>query len=801
MADSQHLNGDGLDRDASQINNWRSIVTLIVFVITNIIVISNFHIPIYVPLPLYNGIFATLSTLRLIPPRRRHGVEAVDTGSENGGSWRRHFAQLRFPMNMVTAPLIADLFLLAIMAIGREEVRDGTIGANHISPIDIMAFFLTLSYIAISIDASGIVRFLAFKVLQKGGKVGHRLFFYLYAFFFSLGSFIGNDPIILSGTAFLAYMTRVSSNIIHPRAWIYSQFAVANIASAILVSSNPTNLVLAGAFRIRFIDYTANMIVPTVITAIVLFPFLLYFIFADETLIPLEIRMHELSDAQKAKPAVNPNIPHARGELEEQENGPGASDQAKSLPLEEIMNPFLDKGGAAFGAVVMAATLITVLALNAASQDGHERPIFWVTLPAAFVMFLWDVVFGWLHRHETREIARKGREEIQKAREERAIREEAQRASLESQCQGALEPSHPLTTQSPTRDRQESPPTPMVLVSEPVDGLAPAESARELDKGVPQITSDDASLSNEISSNDATETPYGAYEVSPEDPNELPSGSADRIFGGETDEKRPERDIELEGHRSCNTALEQQPQQETLASLTEKAYSWCQETFPTATVVVTHLPFALVPFALSMFVLVQALVTKGWVQVFAHGWDYWVTKTGTIGSISGMGFLSVILCNFAGTNIGTTILLSRVIQTWEEIRESKNIPISDRTFWGTVYSMAIGVNYGAFSTAFSASLAGLLWRDILFRKHIHVPSLEFARVNLPIIAIAMIIGYGANSKCPDCLWLKFAFTKLTRPNKKSEQESGLFKPSSHYSVTTPERRDQNPLPSTMPQQS
>jgi Na+/H+ antiporter NhaD/arsenite permease-like protein len=57
-----------------------------------------------------------------------------------------------------------------------------------------------------------------------------------------------------------------------------------------------------------------------------------------------------------------------------------------------------------------------------------------------------------------------------------------------------------------------------------------------------------------------------------------------------------------------------------------------------------------------------------------------------------------------------------------------------------VYGMALGVNYGAFSTAFSASLAGLLWRDILARKHIHVRRLDFMRVNLPIIAIAMGVG-------------------------------------------------------------
>lgn len=54
--------------------------------------------------------------------------------------------------------------------------------------------------------------------------------------------------------------------------------------------------------------------------------------------------------------------------------------------------------------------------------------------------------------------------------------------------------------------------------------------------------------------------------------------------------------------------------------------------------------------------------------------------------------------------------------------------------------MALGVNYGAFSTAFSASLAGMLWRDILLRKHIRVRGLEFARVNLPIITIAMVVG-------------------------------------------------------------
>lgn len=56
----------------------------------------------------------------------------------------------------------------------------------------------------------------------------------------------------------------------------------------------------------------------------------------------------------------------------------------------------------------MATTLITLLALNAASTGTGEHPVFWVTLPAAFLMFCWDVGCGWESRHTTREIAKFG---------------------------------------------------------------------------------------------------------------------------------------------------------------------------------------------------------------------------------------------------------------------------------------------------------------------------------------------------------------------------------------------------------
>ncbi|KAK9416913.1 putative Citrate transporter-like domain-containing protein [Seiridium unicorne] len=688
---------DEADLDTSIIRDWRSIVTLIVFVLTNVNVLFPYHVPIYVPRVLVNAGLDTLSSLRIIPPRQD---DSLDHSGGGHSAKVTPFVRFRFPMNFLTAPLVADLFLLAILAIGREEVYGGTIEANNIKPYDIMIFFISLAYIAISLDASGLIRWLAFKVLQKGGSAGHRLFLYLYAFFFVLGSFIGNDPIILSGTAFLAYMTRVSSNIVHPRAWIHAQFAIANIASAILVSSNPTNLVLAGAFKVQFLTYTANMIVPVIATAIVLFPFLLYIVFNDEKFIPSKINMHELPDEVKARKPVNPNIPHARGMAEEEENRHVNDEQGKLLSLEEIMNPFLDKGGAAFGALIMAATLVTLIGLNA---SGHEWPIFYVTLPAAAVMLFWDIGFGWINRHETRKISRDGRREVELARADRArLEEEARRIEL--------------SQQQHEDGKDQAARLSLIKNDSPADQLSSDSQVPDLSASNTDNEFASRNEKDETTLQDGLRQRQGLFTAGPQGQEATRDNS-----------KESEKEISIGKSTIPGTRDRHGQHSRTLTSILADRYRWSQETFPTVTVVVSHLPFALIPFAFCMFTLVQALVTKGWIAVFAYGWDHWVTKTGTVGAVGGMGFLSVILCNFAGTNIGTTILLSRVIQAWVAINDISGRTISERTFWATVYAMALGVNYGAFSTAFSASLAGLLWRDILARKHIRVKSLDFAR--------------------------------------------------------------------------
>jgi Na+/H+ antiporter NhaD/arsenite permease-like protein len=579
---------------------------------TDLIVLFPFQIPIYVPRPLWEAFLNALSSWRI---RDRSEVNPQDAQSLRTGRLtvdRKgiHFkkdaagptVRFLFWLDFVTAPLIADLFLLAVTAIGKKEVHDGTIGTAGISPLDVMGFFFSLAYIAISIDASGLIRFLACRVLELGGGRGRLLFFYLYTFFFVLTGFVGNDPVILSGTAFLAYMTRVSGNIKHPRAWIHAQFAVANIGSAILVSANPTNLVLASAFSIKFVHYTYNMIVPVVITAIVLFPFLLWGLWNDDALIPHKItmiRLQQLPPEEEEKAPVNPNVYHSKAPPR-----PKDDDEVTDEQLKAILRPFIDWKGAAMGAFIMAGVLIALLVINAESGDKHY-PVFYVTLPGAFLLFCWDFSYGWYNRKDTRRAARELRDE-----------DEARIAN---------------TRQASMKDNEKtngtSLPSSSVKNDDDITSRLPAET-------------DDISTAGPDTTSSEVQLPETSSKPTPV----------------------PGLDYEPEMQRGT------QMRRETLVSRLKELYFYMQGTWPTVTEVISILPYPLLPFALSMFVLVQGLATKGWIPVFAYGWDHWVNKTGTIGAIGGMGFLSVVLCNVSSR---IALDLHQLIITFVSVRRHK----------------------------------------------------------------------------------------------------------------------------------
>ena len=151
--------------------------------------------------------------------------------------------------------------------------------------------------------------------------------------------------------------------------------------------------------------------------------------------------------------------------------------------------------------------------------------------------------------------------------------------------------------------------------------------------------------------------------------------------------------------------------------------------FPTFITALPRLPFALVPFAFSQFILIEALNHQGWVNVFAN-WLVRASHNQIHPTIWLIGVLGVILCNLSGTNIGATILLTKVVRAAALPYEANR---------AAAIALAVASNIGAVSFTFSASLAGLLWRAILEQKKIHVRQRDFAVWNLlPLLAMTCV---------------------------------------------------------------
>lgn len=617
----------------------------------------------------------------------------------------------------VSAPVIGVIILLATTTIGGEQVKQGIVGEDGIEPYDVLALFISLAYIAISLDATGLLRFLAFLICLKAGRQGREakgktLYLLLYFFFWSAGVLVGNDPVILSGTAFLVYFTRVAG-ISPPDAWIWAEFVAANISSAVLVSSNPTNLVIATGFNVNFITYTAYMVLPAFGSAVGgLVAMMVYFRNRDggkkaeddgedksairkfvESVPVLGNRLRgertESSIRQRSSAPATENsssTPKADQPYTSttskapSANGVGAStaytasETASTAPInsskdkrkarspliyipETIIRPdvdpraaLVDKFGAIFGSVVMAATLATLVGT---SVIGGVK-VFQIAVPGAVLCFVRDGVADWLRWRSLRlEKSKKGDGEQRTA--STAAAEQVEELEMKTM---------PATGARPD--------------------LAPVESAgTKASVPAPAETS-----------------------ASPEVPScTAPVPSRNLIRRG----------IRLHHHLT--------------------------EVFPTVTIVLSRLPFPLLPFAFSMFILVQALAHVGFINILASGLGR-VCSAGFVPTAFFISFLGILLCNIGGTNIGATILLTKSVRSPYFSAKIAELTQRDQELVMKVaqYSIAFGSNVGALGGTFAASLAGLLWLGGLRQGGISVKARQFLTWCAVVIVPSTVIG-------------------------------------------------------------
>jgi Na+/H+ antiporter NhaD/arsenite permease-like protein len=126
-----------------------------------------------------------------------------------------------------------------------------------------------------------------------------------------------------------------------------------SLGSAVLVSSNLTNLVLAGAFSISFPTFTAFMALPFLAAAIATYPVFLI-MFRRHDYIPRSI------DVQGEESAIEPS------------------------------SVLTDKWGAIFGSALLTVTLGVLVGTSIL-----KIPVWQITVPPAAIMLIRDIVYDW----------------------------------------------------------------------------------------------------------------------------------------------------------------------------------------------------------------------------------------------------------------------------------------------------------------------------------------------------------------------------------------------------------------------
>lgn len=485
--------------------------------------------------------------------------------------------------NLTTAPILAIAILWASQCIDPTVIRNGIVGTGGVKPYNILILFFSLAYMAITLDTTGILEAAAFWVSNKGGSNGRKLYFYFYVMLTLLSILLGNDPVILSGTAFLAYYTTVAG--VKPMPWLMSEFAAANTASMVLFVGNPTNVVICEGFGVNNAAFTAYTILPFIACNIVCFGAL-------------------------------------AGQYRSEDNIPRKLDKkAEADPRSVLHNPT----GALVGSFLLGSALVVCLVVSFFGIDVWK-----ISLPFAVAKFIFDL--AWDHHRFT---------------------------------SGKL----PDTEMPPTTAAPNQPPE-----NQHALGLTSLSESQSTAGGTGSFSLEKAIL-------DASHSYPQAF---------------------------------ITRFRSRSSTL----------------YSRLHLHFPTFFTALPRLPFALVPFAFSQFILIQALAHQGWVNIFAD-WLVKATHNDMYATIWLVGVLGVVLCNVAGTNIGATILLTKIVNA---------AALPSHSARAAAIALAVASNIGAVSFTFSASLAGLLWKDILAQKKIFVRQRDFAYWNCIPLLVMTVTG-------------------------------------------------------------
>ncbi len=169
--------------------------------------------------------------------------------------------------------LLGAVILLAARLLPIEELGDRLIAKGNTGPLQILALFISMTFLSVYLDEVGLFGYLAARAARLARANQTVLFVVLYLLVSVLTVFTSNDIIILTFTPFICFFCKNAR--IDPLPYLVAEFAAANTWSMMLVIGNPTNIYLATTAGLAFGEYFVTMALPTVAAGAVEFGLIL----------------------------------------------------------------------------------------------------------------------------------------------------------------------------------------------------------------------------------------------------------------------------------------------------------------------------------------------------------------------------------------------------------------------------------------------------------------------------------------------------------------------------------------------
>ncbi|KAF8927756.1 hypothetical protein BGZ58_010141 [Dissophora ornata] len=607
-------------------------------------------------------------------------ININNNNNNNNNSPKKISRKTKFPyhftLDIATAPVIGVLFLLATGSIDGESVQDGIIGepTSGIEPYAVMILFFSLAYICISLDMTGALQYAAFWISKRGGGGGQRIFLYFFLLSTIMSGLTSNDVVILTMTPFLVYFSR-AVDLHTPVAFLMAEVQTANIASMALYIGNLTNVVACQAYKVSFLEYSAWMLIPTVFSVAACY-IMLRINFRNEKYIPKTVKSPDVD------------------------------------PRSCLIDPF----GAIFGLCVLACSLICLIGTSFAHVS-----VWTVTGPFALLTLCRDILYDYQGKFKGLQAASLIQPDKGTAGEDdvTAAKGPHETGGVESRIEQGL-PEVAIPEQSIVR------PTAIIDGDEEDEDEDEENENQKIDNatGSAQTTSKCVSTSmiekNEVAEckgslvkdrSDSVSIPLGKDSLANERcalPSQQNTGATATATNIEESALKPRK-----MHRKIKGPI-----------------SKFERRFPLLHAIAIRMPWAILPFTFSMFIMVEGLSDSGWIAIFAN----WATKLvpNYIVATYAIGFVSVLLCNIFN-NVPMTILVARILQHPNFVNSPLATP---EVVKGCLFALVVGSNLGACTTLIS-SLAGLMWDSVLRSKNSGVGFWNFFKWNMGVMPMVI----------------------------------------------------------------